>query len=396
MILILFATYKDTDTFNDFRYPLSVKLLSILIVLQVLTSSVISNYVSFQSVVYGFVFSIFVLISYVIFRSIKNFSQIGSLIDIFIALVVISTLIIFVDISITGYLRATGLIGFAIMDFCVIVLLFLIFRYYLFGKANLLIHIAALLVFILTILHQSRFAWLGFVISLIYGLLIAIKYSPNVKFYLKKRVFSYFLIGTIFIGLVFIFGFHELILFRISQISLDFFQGTPEEGQYLSNSLESRLLIWITAYNVFVNQPFWGVGFYMFPLISDQYNFLPQVLYELYIENLDAHTTYFNILVDTGITGFVLFILYFITMFKISFKSLKLSIEEDEKSMSILLNIYCFFVIFHSIYSGAFTFGLNGFHMWFMFALNISNYILLIRKYNNRFYSRSQNLVKIF
>ena len=73
---------------------------------------------------------------------------------------------------------------------------------------------------------------------------------------------------------------------------------------------------------------------------GDNYN--AQALYELYIENLDAHTTYFNLLVDTGIIGFVLFLIYLVTMFKISFKSLKLSVTEDEKSMSIILNIYCF------------------------------------------------------
>ncbi len=393
MLLILFATYKDTKTFNDFRYPFSVKLLSVLLIIQVLISSLISNFVSFQSFVYGLVFSLFILVSYVIFRSTKDLRQLGTLIDLFIALVVVSTLIVFADISLTGYLRSTGLIGFAIMDFCVIVLLFLIFRKYMFGKATMATHVSAMLVFLMTVIHQSRFAWLGFVLSLMYGIIIALKYSPNVKVYLKKRVLNYILIASIIIGVVFIFGFHELVLFRVSQINLEFFQGTPEEGQYLSNSLESRLLIWITAYNVFINQPFWGVGFYMFPLISEQYNFLPQVLYELYIENLDAHTTYFNLLVDTGITGFVLFLLYFITMFKISFKSLKLSVSEDEKSMSIILNIYCFFVILHSIYSGAFTFGLNAFHMWFMFALNLSNYILLMRKYDKSFVLQNSKII---
>lgn len=381
MILILFATYKDTETFNDFKYPFGIKLLSNLLVIQVLLSSSITNYVSFQSFIYGLVFSLFVFVSYIIFRSIKDLRQLCSIIDLFIVLVFVSTLIAFIDIYITGYLRSTGIIGFAIMDFCIIALLFLIFRKYLFGKATILTHLTALLIFLMTVIHQSRFAWLGFVLSLIYGILIAIKYSPNVKIYLKKRVVSYILIASIFIGVVFIFGFHELVLSRVSQINLEFFQGTPEEGQYLSNSLESRLLIWITAYTVFINQPFWGVGFYMFPIVSEQYNFLPQALYELYIENLDAHTTYFNLLVDTGIIGFVLFIFYLVTMFKISFKSLRLSVTEDEKSMSIILNIYCFFVIIHSVYSGAFTFGLNAFHMWLMFALNLSNYILLNRKY---------------
>ena len=381
MILILFATYKDTETFNNLKYPYSIKLLSVLIVIQVLISSIISKYVSFQSVVYGCVFTIFVLISYVIFRSVKNIKHINKLIDLFILLVVVSTLLTFADIFVTGYTRSSGLIGYAIMDFCVLVLLFLIFRNYLFGKANVLTHISALLVFLLTILHQSRFAWLGFVLSLVYGIIVAVKYSPSVKVYLKKRVLSYFLLGVVFIGLVFIFGFHELILLRVSQISLDFFQGTPEEGQYLSNSLESRLLIWLTAYNVFIAHPFWGVGFYMFPLVSEQYNFLPQIMYELYVENMDAHTTYFNFLVDTGIIGFTLFLSYFIAMFRLSFKALKISLTDEEKSISIVLNVYCFFVIVHSIYSGAFTFGLNAFHMWFMFALNLSNYIILKNNY---------------
>jgi O-antigen ligase len=348
-----------------------------MIILQVFISSLLSDFVSFQSVIYAVIFSIFVLFSFVVYRSIKSLQDINKMIDLFIIIVVISTIIDILDIVRTGNLRAIGLMGYAIMDFAVIVLLFFIFRNYLFGKTNMYIHISSFLVFLLIIFHQSRFAWLGFILSLIYGIIITLKYYPNVKMYFRKKAVTYIVVSIVFIGVVIVFGYNEIILSRISEINFDFFQGTPEEGQYLSNSLESRLLIWITAYNTFIGHPFFGVGYFMFPLVSEQYNILPMVLYRQYVENLDAHTTYFNLLVDTGLFGFTLFLAYFILMFRISLRSLKLSVTENQKSLSIVISIFCFFILVHSAYAGAFTFGLNAFHMWFMFALNLSNYTIL-------------------
>jgi O-antigen ligase len=377
LMIFLFVTFKDTEIFNNFMYPSHVKLISILLVLQIFGSSLISRFSSAQTLIYAFVFLVFILVSYVIFRSVKSIDSINNLIDLFVKVVIISTIIDFFDIAVTGYLRSTGIMGYAIMDFSIIVLLILIFKYYLLGKANYYVHISTFFTVLLIIFHQSRFAWLGFTLSFSYGLIITFKYFPHVKKYMKKRAFTYILIALLFVGLIFVFGYNDIILSRVSQINFDFFQGTPEEGQYLSNSLESRLLIWITAYNTFISQPFFGVGYFMFPIISEQYNILPSFLFKLYVENLDAHTTYFNFLVETGIFGFGLFASYLIIMFRISLKSIKMAVSDEEKTLSIIINIFCFFVIVHSLYAGAFTFGLNAFHMWFMFALNLSNYIIL-------------------
>lgn len=384
-MIFLFITFKDTETFNNLKYPYIVKLISILLTTSVFASSILSKFASFQSVTYAIAFSVYILVSYVIFRSVKNIQHIDKLINLFIIITVISTIIDIGEIILTGNLRAAGIMGFAIMDFTVIVLLIFIFRYYLLGKTNIYIHISALLVFLLTIFHQSRFAWLGFILSLVYGIFVTVKYMPDVKNYFRKRAVNYVIIAFLLLAVVFVFGFQQIILSRVSQINFEFFQGTPEEGQYLSNSLESRLLIWFTAYNTFIDQPFFGVGYFMFPIVSEKYNTLPTILYSLYVENLDAHTTYFNFLVDTGIIGFSLFLSYFIVMFKISFKSLKLSVTEDQKSLSIVLNIYCFFVLVHSVYSGAFSFGLNSFHMWLMFALNLANYVIMKNNRENEY-----------
>jgi O-antigen ligase len=284
------------------------------------------------------------------------------------------------DIIHTGNFRALGFIGYAIMDFTPLVLLFYIFRNYLFVTANLYIYVTSFLLFLLTIFHQSRFAWLGFIITLTYGIVISMKYFPEVKLVLRKRSSVLIIVILIFFGFLFVSGYSSLIFSRVSEINFEFFQGTPEEGQFVSNSLESRLLIWITAFNVFIKQPFFGVGYFMFPIISDQYNILPAIVFRMYVEGLDAHTTYFNYLVETGIFGFISFLSLVIYMFAISFRSIKLSICTEQRRLSLILNIYCFFVMSHSIYSGAFTFGLNSYHMWLMYSLVVVNYVMVKKR----------------
>ncbi len=115
----------------------------------------------------------------------------------------------------------------------------------------------------------------------------------------------------------------------------------------------------------------------MFSEVSENYNTLPVYLYNIFVRDLDAHTTYLNILCETGILGLISFLLYFFSIFSFSIKAIKLSIDTKVFDISIILNILVFFVLIHSVYSGAFTYGANAYFMHFLFGIVISNYYIL-------------------
>jgi O-antigen ligase len=71
------------------------------------------------------------------------------------------------------------------------------------------------------------------------------------------------------------------------------------------NSLWGRLLLWDTAWNLFLSSPLHGVGISTFSFLYQQ--FLPNIP-DLGLDlNLEVHNIYFELLAETGILGFLSF-----------------------------------------------------------------------------------------
>lgn len=378
-LIFFFITYhKDEDIFNNVKVPIYLKISSVLLIGSVFLSSILTPYFSVQTITYAIIFFIFLFSSYIIFKSISNNRKILKLLDFFVLITLLAGITKVISILRTGNIRAVGLSHYYYMEYAPIALLIIFFIYFVRGDVKPKIILVSIFIFLTMIADQSRFAWLGFVITLIYGLVISFIHSKETRNYVKNRFFILIFVFVVAIGLLFIFGLDKIIITRVSEINLELFQESEktQEGQYISNSLESRVLIWITMYNTFLHHPFTGVGFLMFVDVSENYNVLPQIIYELYVSGLDAHTTYFNYLVDTGIIGLTLFLIFSIIVFSISFKAIKISNGINEK-ISIFLNILMFHMLFNSIYTGSYTLVPSAFFFYFIVALTVSNYVML-------------------
>lgn len=375
VMILIFLTNPNNLIFNQLKLPKIPKYLGIILVIYIFISSSLSPHYGLNAFYYSFLFCVFMSTSYVIFRLISNSEDINRILQYFIILTFLSGILIVLRILMTGKIRSLGIAGFAVMDYIVISLIILIFRDFLLGKPKKKSILYLTIIFVIFITTQSRFAWLGFLLTMIYGSIISSIYSLNAKELLRKRVPQILIIFVVLISLLFVTGLSNVLIGRIVDINLSFFQN--EEGLMVTNSMESRILIWIVAANTFLSHPFTGIGYLMFSEVSEQYNVLPIIAYQIFVENLDAHTTYFNILCETGIIGFIFFLSYIITLFRISFKAIKISVSNSEKSLSIILNLLVFFVMVHSIYSGAFTFGQSAFLMHFIFGITLANYSLL-------------------
>jgi O-antigen ligase len=379
-IIFFFVTNNNSLLFNKLILPKNIKYSALSIISAIYLSSIVTSYRSFFSVYYASIFFSYVILSYVIFRSIRETRDINNLLYLFVKMTFITGLTIIFQIYYTGYLRSTGVVGFCIMDLSAVALIIVLFSGFILSKVTKKNILYGIIIFIILITTQSRFAWLSFLLTFIYGLVICFKHSNEAKVNIKKRIPIFSFIFLIGLALLFLFGLNKVLVYRISDINFSFFQN-PESA--ISNSLESRILIWIVAINTFLHNPLTGVGYYMFYEASYHYNILPDVVYNMLVKDLDAHTTFLNILCETGIIGLTCFITYLIIIFRLSLISIKISYEKEDKKVSIILNLIVFFIFVNSIYSGAYTFGSNALFMHMVFGLTVGNYCILKSKYKN-------------
>ncbi len=383
VIIIVFFYYlinKDSGFYNNFSVPKSVKLSAALLIFAVFISSVLSPHASAFSVYLSFLFLLFMISSYLTFKSVINSESVFSFLDSFSIFTVISCIIILIQIFLGKHLRSVGLAGYAIMDFTAMASLILIIGGFLLGKIDTKKSFLIFIVLIGLITTQSRFAWLGFMLSMIYGVTVCSLNLENAYKFLRNKILLLIVLVLILSTIIFATGLGSVITSRLDTINVSVLQA--EEGQDVlatTNSLDTRILIWLVAYNTFLKNPVTGVGYQMFSEVSENYNIIPDLLYEDIVKDLDAHTTYLNFLVDTGLIGLSAFLIYLIIIFRISYRSIKLSRNDFEKKVSIILNVLVFFIMVHSIYSGAFTFGQNAFSMHFVNGLTVANYVNLKR-----------------
>lgn len=380
ILIIYFILNYSTSSFNKYKLPISFKYIAMLLIGAVFLSSINTPFISFWSIYYGFMFFTYIFTGYIVYRSVLDFYTLNDYLNFFFKSVAFFSCLIIISIIFTGNIRSFGISGPTIPDMIVMALLIIVFKSYISGnisKSNL---IFAIIVFITLITTLSRFAWIGFILSFVYGMII-VSFLNTKNIFTKKTI--YFISGLVFLVLlIFMTDLHNIIITRFLDVNFSVLDATKEEG-VVSNSLDTRALIWITALNTFLQNKMTGVGYFMFYKVSAQFNILPQVLFDEFVSGLDAHSTFLNFLTETGIIGFSSIILYFISAFYYSFKSIKFSFSEESKTVSLILNIILFFVFTTSIYSGAFTFGYNAFVLHSLIGLVIINYVI-IKKQNNK------------
>jgi len=325
---------------------------------------------------YFYLFLTYIFTGYIVFRSVKDSLSIEKFFNFYFLCIAVSSFIIIVQIIITSRIRSLGFIGYAIMDFSAITLTILILKYFIIGKSNIKIILFALLTLTVLITTLSRFAWIGFLFSLIYGIVITYRFDTSARQFLNNKKFIIILSSLFIIGLSIGFGVLNIIAERFSDVTFDFFEPT-DEGQFIQNSLEARALIWLTAFNAFQASPITGIGYQMFSIVSEQYNILPSILFEEFVEGLDPHNTMLAYLSETGIVGFCSYMAFISTIFVYSFKAIKISANGTERANSIILNVIVFFMILNSIYSGQYTIGQQAFFMFIFFGLSVGNYVFL-------------------
>ena len=170
LLILFYITFQDnTKYFNELKLPKFLKKNLILLVIAVAISGIFSRYYSVFSLINTFFYLTYVLSGYIFFKSIKNYLDIERLLYVFILMTFVGGITKFVGILIYGMIRGIGIAEFFYMEYAPIALLMIFFLYFVNDKPKLLMILSFIVILISMILDQSRFAWLGFTLSMIYG-----------------------------------------------------------------------------------------------------------------------------------------------------------------------------------------------------------------------------------
>ncbi len=182
----------------------------------------------------------------------------------------------------------------------------------------------SLLFLLFFILSQTRGAFLGLIGAIFAFLICSIIVSPRLR-----RVSTYILLGIIIIG-------SSLVVFRHSSIIQKLpgsrFLQIADTG-YETDSIQTRLWTWGSAWRAFKDRPLFGWGPENFSAAFDRYfdsrHFSPVKNTETWFDR--AHSIIFDYLSTTGLIGFLAYAFIFVMFFRNLFQKKK-TVEENSNA----------------------------------------------------------------
>jgi O-antigen ligase len=191
-------------------------------------------------------------------------------------------------------------------------------------------------------------------------------------------------IATLFIALILALALVSL--FSHSKFGRfgQFFHGkSHSDGPLVSNTLVSRLLIWHTAIKAFLYHPIIGIGAYCFRFDSKYYCAIPKIFYKAFVQDLGPHITYLAVLTETGIIGFLGFVLFLLSTIRMALKSVAMADTENQKYFSLGMLILQIYILFSMCMTDAWLWGQCGMLWGIILGVSWANYQIITRSHGN-------------
>jgi O-antigen ligase len=225
-----------------------------------------------------------------------------------------------------------------------------------------------------SILTQTRNSWLTIFITLAFLFLYLFKNSN--RFSLSKMKLGT-MAGSFLFILVILFlsvkSVNPSISERATQLTENKRKEIIDKEGTVASSLVSRLLVWQTCLNAIKEHPWIGIGVYAFPYSSKHYHTIPDFLYENYVEGLSPHSGFLGIITETGIVGFLGFLIFYFSALKYAFKSNKIAKSRTDRIITTCLNWSLIYISISLVMTDAWFWG-SGIVLWgIILGLNISN-----------------------
>lgn len=195
--------------------------------------------------------------------------------------------------------------------------------------------------FVCFFFHYSRGAWLGFLFAFLV-----------VFFIVKKRRFIIF--SLLFIAIIAFFSPLRKRLFSSSTLH--------------PSTWGDRVVMWKAALGIFKKYPALGAGIGNYELLM--YKVVNPEEYKEGKVHLHAHSTYLEVLAETGVLGFLSFLSIFVIFFKNKFKKLR----EKTDPVNLSLSVAVLAVLIADLAGSTILVGINPpATFWFLFGLACSD-----------------------
>ena len=312
--------------------------------------------------------------------SIRRQKECKNYLGAFYVLAMINAFIVIMTGLSTGR-RAYGIPGIVYVDFVVIIILFAL-NYGLFhrGGRRMWALVAVVIAVVALLLTQTRNTLLSSALCLaVYAVyLVRNNHLLNVsrrRLALGGVVLTVMLLAAVGFALVYLPQSFE----RIEQLGQSSAYELKTEEDFAVNSFVTRLLIWITAWNGFMEHPIFGVGAFSFPFASVLYFDFPPYLYRRWVEGLGPHVAYLAVLVETGIVGFVGFLVFLGSSLRMAFRSVSMSVTRDERFVSTTILLAQLYVVASMFLTDAWLWGQCGMLWALILGVSVANHRILAR-----------------
>lgn len=268
-----------------------------------------------------------------------------------------SIVVIFNGLTFGG--RTFGLLGVFYIDLAGLAFLYsVIFLLYAKRKIKYVYAILSLTILIGLILTQTRNAWLSTAVGLSFLLIILLFNSK--KFLINKRIIIFssivlFVTAAIFVS--YITSSADIDVSRRLETKTNDVKLSENPASVGENSLVSRLFIWHTAVNAFLKEPVIGIGMYSFKKTSSKYYTIPKPFFKQYVEYKTPHVSYLEIIVETGIVGFILFLFFLFSVHKTLYKIMRSRIHEKNVITTLVIFVSIIYITFSMLMTEAWVYG---------------------------------------
>lgn len=268
--------------------------------------------------------------------------------------------------------RAFGFAGIMYVDLVGVGIIIAYSGLLFFKKFRLLFGTITLLLIVALLFTQTRNSWIstGLVILMltVYYMIKNKKFNIPDVYSVKKLI----LVVLSIIVITSIIGIANPHVF--SRVTETKSQSTEELAVTMDfGSIATRFFIWNIAFSVFEANPIIGTGFHSFRFISYNYSNLDPFLYDTFVKNLTPHTTILALLADTGIIGFLGFVIFMFLTIKFIKENLKLSFNQNQKILSFILFWCQIYILISMIMTDAWLWGTL--HMLWAVILGISVFL---------------------
>ncbi len=319
-----------------------------------------------------------IILFFVFGYTLTTYEQIRKLLIVFFLFVFLdSVFIIYLGLIKGG--REFGLSGVVFVDFSVMVIISLLLASILKSGRNLFLYFSLTsIIFAGLIFTQTRNTFISMILTSLTLFIYLISNRKRFNVSTKKLIGTFSIIISLTLLVVILLTLFSPSTFeRFDELKQQNVLTVKSESDFYKNSLLTRLLIWDTALNAFKSHPIIGIGAYSFPFESVHYYTISKELFKDYVEGLSPHITYLAVLTETGILGFVGFIIFLISSIRLGLKSIHLAFTEQQKFYSLIilsLQIYIFYSMF---LSDAWLWGQCGMLWGMVLGLSIANYKII-------------------